>query len=310
MHDTSSRRGSGLRGRTPRTALPLYNNTDSYRNTSRGSPTRNGFRNSTPNQAASFHSPADTLLHHHSVDPMTSASARTTSVFAQPPTATIASDHYEYNRSAAWKPEPEPRLEDVHTVYRQPHYVPDATYHRRMTGSPSGNTTDYTALGLHFCALFSGIATTFLLFIGFLLDVQPLYIPGTLPTLPIQSTVSVNGVALTKLQYQYLIPGSTDERLPIAMTAYRAGWLYAATTFFCLLFLQRRQRRTYRKVPDVASLVLPTTTTTYANEYDDSVWQRIQTAVQRRWTTFWRTRRRRRRRQHRAAQRNAKPRME
>lgn len=227
-----------------------------------------------------------------------------------PTTTTKSPDHHDYNRSAAWKPQPQyalyppPRLQDVHTVYRQPHHVPDSEYHRRMTGIPAlHSTSDHTQTCLQFCSLFSGIATFFLFFIGFLLDAQPLYIPGTLPILPIQSTVSVNGVALTKLQYQYLIPGSTaEERLPTALTAYRTAWLYAATTLVCLWWHRRRDQQYYRAVPDA---VLPMTTAGASTQHEDSVWQRAVGAVQRRWMT-WRRRRRRRR----TRERSAKPRME
>jgi hypothetical protein len=140
------------------------------------------------------------------------------------------------------------RIEDYHTVFRIPHYVTDANYHKYLLQRGYQNDSiisDAPASLLSktccaaTCSVFSAIAVFFLLFIGFLLDTQPLYIPGTLPTLTVQSTVQYNSQDGTVKSYnkprvQFLIPGPTDERLSIASTAYRAAGMYFVTMLISL----------------------------------------------------------------------------
>jgi hypothetical protein len=107
------------------------------------------------------------------------------------------------------------RMEDYHTIFRTPHHVSDAQYvkyvlqqqqqqpvsviydpHLDDIDSSIPNATNSTSMlnkscCAYTCSIFSGIAVIFLLFIGFLLDTQPLYIPGTLPAIVVQSTTSL-----------------------------------------------------------------------------------------------------------------------
>ena len=147
------------------------------------------------------------------------------------------------------------RLEDYHTVFRTPLHVPDSEYEayllgRRKRAAASIVTQQCCAAT---CAGFSAVAVLFLLFIGILLDTQPLYIPGTLPELVVQSTVQYksnknsNGGSdvtyYTKPVIQYLVPGPADERLPIAKTAYQAAWAYLGTLLVSLYVLDPRRFR-------------------------------------------------------------------
>jgi hypothetical protein len=140
----------------------------------------------------------------------------------------------------------QPRLEDYHTVFRTPLHVPDSQYgayllgvdnSRRRNGAPV--LTRSCCAGT--CAGFSAVGACFLLWVGIMLDTQPLYLPGTLPELVTQSTVTVkaNGEVRTynKPVIQYLVPGPTDERLPTATTAYKAAAAYFVTMLISLYLL-------------------------------------------------------------------------
>ena len=106
------------------------------------------------------------------------------------------------------------RIEDYHTIFRNPHHLPDAQYskyvqlqqqYNHTIGGGSGNhvynnnadnipttTTSTTSMMnktccAYTCSIFSAIAVIFLLWVGLLFDTQPLYIPGALPTITVQS---------------------------------------------------------------------------------------------------------------------------
>ena len=136
----------------------------------------------------------------------------------------------------SWKLD-QARLEDYHTVFRTPLHVPDSEYEAFLLGrdrrkSASILTKQCCATA---CAGFSAVGVAFLLFVGILLDTQPLYIPGTLPELVTQSTFQYKNsdrdevITYTKPIIQYLVPGPADERLPIATTAYKAALAYLCT---------------------------------------------------------------------------------
>jgi hypothetical protein len=144
-------------------------------------------------------------------------------------------------QNASWKKQINPvtRLEDYHTVFRTPLHVPDSQYRYRMLGHTSRRKESVvnTACCAQTCSIFSGIAFVFLLFIGILLDIQPLYIPGSLPSILLQTTTdninnNINNYDTNKQaqqrrqRLQYLVPGTHDKRLPTAVTAYQAAFLY------------------------------------------------------------------------------------
>lgn len=172
------------------------------------------------------------------------------------------------------------RIEDYHTVFRIPHYVSDANYHKYLIqrGYQSDSIINDEPASLlskpccaATCSVFSAIAVFFLLFIGFLLDTQPLYIPGTLPALTVQSTVQYNSQdgtvkSYSKPRVQFLIPGPTDERLSTASTAYQAAGMYFVSMMISLyiynplsfhqvisrtwLYAPFFRRRQYTDIPD------------------------------------------------------------
>ena len=104
------------------------------------------------------------------------------------------------------------------------------------------------------------IAVLFLLFVGILLDTQPLYIKGSLPYQRLQGDDG-----MSKPVTQYLLPTTTGagERLLPAKTAYRAAFAYLVTMAVCLYMLYprwfqsqiyRRQQR-YQNIPDHDSTI-------------------------------------------------------
>jgi hypothetical protein len=143
--------------------------------------------------------------------------------------------------------------EDFHTRHRTPHYVADKDYKSYILGEqgrkrqrPIFTDTCFA----HSCAGFSLVGVIFLLFVGILLDRQPLYIQGSLP---IQLKQNDRG----KYVIQYLIP--TDERLDCAKTAYRTALAYLLTFALCQAYLHRDwiqsriRRGEYQDIPDHAS---------------------------------------------------------
>jgi hypothetical protein len=141
----------------------------------------------------------------------------------------------------SWKLD-QARLQDYHTVFRTPLHVPDSEYGAYLLGRNGRKETSIVTKQCcaTACAGFSAVGVVFLLFIGILLDTQPLYIPGTLPELVVQSTFQYKNsdgdevITYTKPVIQYLVPGPSDERLPIAATAYKAALAYFCTLVACL----------------------------------------------------------------------------
>jgi hypothetical protein len=201
----------------------------------------------------------------------------------------------------AWKLEQRDdfyRVEDYHTVFRVPHHVPDARYHEYVLGRlgqqqrKSNSMLMTKACCAQTCALFSGVAVCFLLWIGILLDTQPLYIPGTLQDFTVQSTVTYakssssssrrgggggtgsganrsKAIPYTRPRIQFLIPGPTSARLAIATTAYQSALAYFVTMLVSLYCLdptpvhrvwQRVRRQCwgrYEDIPEVRPATSP-----------------------------------------------------
>jgi len=143
-----------------------------------------------------------------------------------------------------------PRLEEYHIRFRSPHQVSDNRYHEHLSrqnpalmipGRKRSRPMCTQACGLHFCAGFSAVATAFLLWVGLILDYQPLYIKGALPL--VDATTGYNSRHRT-----YML--SFESRLPAASTAYRSALAYLIVMALCLYALHPRRRRLYEAIPD------------------------------------------------------------
>jgi hypothetical protein len=159
-----------------------------------------------------------------------------------------------------------PRLdESFHVKYRTALHVPDKQYRDFLLGVKQKQRRRHPPLVtkpcvLSACAGFSVVATLFLIFVGIVIDTQPLYIKGSLAQQITQT--SSNG----KFTVQYLVPTTDSARLPAAKSAYRAAVAYAVTFMICLVTLypdrfrwlhRRRRKQQYSDIPDTDS-VLPT----------------------------------------------------
>ena len=208
----------------------------------------------------------------HGVDHVTIAIPEDTTPTTRPPRYDSKEDFVK-----SWKVDYENHLDDFHSVFRTPHFVTDAEYQRHLRGeSLEPPTKDYSRFAAQFCSLFSFTGSFILCFIGFLLDTQALYIPGSLPSIPVQSTVDVHGTVRNSLTYEYLIPNT--ERLYIATTAYRTSGLYFICGILAVYYL--RGKSTYQAIPDSS---LPTFVSAHTKY--DTVWNRVIRRVKRRFRT-------------------------
>lgn len=143
---------------------------------------------------------------------------------------------------------PDP-LAAVH--FRRALHVADKDYQDFLHGQGGRNTAPvlHPVCCANVCAGFSFVGVLFMIFIGILMDTQPLFIGGALP-----STIKENdnGKATTI----YFIP---NERLPLASHAYQAGFAYLVSMIGCLVFVyyermnSMMKRRSYQDVPDAMS---------------------------------------------------------
>ena len=138
-------------------------------------------------------------------------------------------------------------------------FIPDSKYQQYLMGQPwnAPKTSKPVMTKLccaNFCIIFSWIAFLFLVFIGILLDVQPLYIPHVLPKHE-QYSYS-GGKSKSKTFYTVLL----SERLEIASNAYKAALMYGLTGLISYAYTQnfwgyfndrrRRQSMGYQDIPD------------------------------------------------------------
>lgn len=135
-------------------------------------------------------------------------------------------------------------------------FVPDSAYKDFLRSGPSGlqrSESKFAFRGVccaRFCALFSCVAVMFLVFVGVLFDVQPLYIPGSLPK---DSQVVENGSGSKE---QIFYSTSPSKRLIPASNAYQAALVYFITSCLCfayscnLHFWLRSRFRNYHVIPD------------------------------------------------------------
>ena len=141
------------------------------------------------------------------------------------------------------------QLDEFHTVFRRPHHVPDHQYASFLYGTQKP-TTNYRTIGLQFCSVFAGIGCAFMLLVAILLDVQPLYIAGSLPLVQ-----DVQGDSSSKSRPQYSLP--LEKRLDICKTAYQTALLYLVVCGICIvlqhpsvLWQYGPKRRQYETLPD------------------------------------------------------------
>jgi hypothetical protein len=139
----------------------------------------------------------------------------------------------------------------ISPIIRTALHVPDSSYQAYLLGKSTTrkrNLVDAICCA-KFCAIFSWIAVMFLVFIGILLDTQPLYIKGTLP----QHIQYTSG---KKPQIFYAVTSS--ERLPTASNAYQAAFVYLITGLLSLAYAHnwfwwiKSRWRQYNDIPDNA----------------------------------------------------------
>jgi hypothetical protein len=140
-----------------------------------------------------------------------------------------------------------------------PPFIPDSKYHAYLMGQPWKKKAKpvITKICLaNFCVMFSVVAVMFLLFVGILIDRQPLYIPKVLP----KHTQYTTGDRRPKTFYTVLL----SERLVPASNAYATAGCYFLTGFLSYAYLnnfwglfqhyhQRRRRSLYQDIPDTDS---------------------------------------------------------
>jgi hypothetical protein len=145
-----------------------------------------------------------------------------------------------------------------------PAFIPDSSYqtYLRTGRTVFRNQSKQQGLPLSkiccakFCAIFSFVAVTFLIFVGILFDTQPLYIPGSLP----KHIQSMEGSSQRTQTYYSITPSI---RLLPASNAYKAAFFYLVTGCLCLAYAHnahfwiysRWSRRRYEEIPDTDSTV-------------------------------------------------------
>ncbi|CAB9521443.1 expressed unknown protein [Seminavis robusta] len=188
----------------------------------------------------------------------------------------LSFQHFE--RSFHMDPNP---LAAVH--FRTALHVPDNQYRAFLHGKGRDTTPVLNPICCaNTCAGFSFVGFLFLVFIGILLDTQPLFISGTLPS-------AIKEYDGGKTATIYFV---TAERLPSSSNAYQASFAYLATLLACLYYVHNERldkRRAYQDIPDAASTagmvggdVLPEVvmnTATGEPGYRVSAWNRLASAT-------------------------------
>lgn len=132
--------------------------------------------------------------------------------------------------------------------FRKTLHVADKDYRAFMAGGErqDARPTFHPVCCANVCAGFSLVGFIFFVFIGILMDTQPLFIAGTLP-----SALKENDNGKTTTIYFM-----TAERLPMATNAYQASYAYLLTMLACIIFAHferfnsAMKRRSYQDVPD------------------------------------------------------------
>lgn len=136
-----------------------------------------------------------------------------------------------------------------------PAFIPDSKYQAYLLGRPKQKEKSgiNRIMAAKFCAKFSIVATMFLMFVGILVDTQPMYLPGILP----QHIQYTTGDRKAQKFYAVVI----TDRLEQASRAYRAAFLYLITAGLCAAYAYnahwwlKRRCQQYHDVPDDDSTV-------------------------------------------------------
>lgn len=179
------------------------------------------------NYAAHQHDARPTLFRQHSVPPSNAHK--------------LSFQHFE----STFHLDPNP-IAALH--FRKALHVPDKDYRSFLPGGKLRDVTPtfHPVCCANVCAGFSFVGFIFFIFIGVLLDTQPLFIAGTLPAALKEND---NGKTTTI----YFV---TAERLPMASNAYQASYAYILTMLACLVYAHFERlnsaikRRSYQDVPD------------------------------------------------------------
>jgi hypothetical protein len=145
-----------------------------------------------------------------------------------------------------------------------PAFIPDSSYQTYVLSGRTVFRNQAKRQGLplskiccaKFCAIFSFVAVTFLIFVGILFDTQPLYIPGSLP----KHIQYVEGSSQRTQTYYSITPSI---RLLPASNAYKAAAFYLVTGCLCWAYAYNAHfwiyskwfRRRYEEIPDTDSTV-------------------------------------------------------
>jgi hypothetical protein len=137
-----------------------------------------------------------------------------------------------------------------------PAFIPDSRYQAHLLGRRTKQTpqSSFTKIGLaKFGAKFSMVAFIFLVFVGILIDTQPMYLPGILPKHVLYTTGD------RKSQVFFAV--DISDRLDQASTAYRAAFLYLITGCLCMGYAYnahwwfKHRWQNYHDIPDNDSTV-------------------------------------------------------
>jgi hypothetical protein len=144
-----------------------------------------------------------------------------------------------------------------------PAFIPDSRYQAYKLGRPYQSKKEKSMFDkvcmAKFCAFFSMIGVMFMVFVGILIDVQPMFIPGILPK-HVQYTTGDR-------KPQVFYATSISDRLDPASHAYRAALGYLITALLCLGYAYnalpggywfKTRWQNYQDIPDVADSTVPT----------------------------------------------------
>lgn len=146
-------------------------------------------------------------------------------------------------------------LRSSHLPSLAPAFIPDSRYQSYMLGRPKQQPQSaFSKVGLaKMGAKFSMVAAIFLIFVGILIDTQPMYLPGIVPKHVLYTTGD------RKPQVFYAV--DISDRLEQASTAYRAAFLYVITGCLCMGYAYnahwwfKHRWQHYHKIPDNDSTV-------------------------------------------------------
>jgi hypothetical protein len=172
-------------------------------------------------------------------------------------------------------------LRRKHLPSLAPRFIPDSKYRAYRLGRLKQNPeTMFSRIGMaKFCAKFSMVAVMFLIFVGILIDTQPMYLPGILPKHVLYTTGD------RKPQIFYAV--DISDRLEQASTAYRTALLYFITYCFCVGYAYnvhwwfKSRRQLYQDIPDNDSTV-----PTFHNGSDGSLPKHTK-YPNKRWASVW-----------------------